>query len=256
MRLLIVPLVLLGTVSVSAANTLTVANNSYSQNFNGLASTGTTTTSTPLTNWVTSRTNYLTGTGSVNTGGVYSFGAASASDRALGSLASNGTGTIHYGTFFSIVAGTSIFDSLTISYTGEQWRNGGNTTAHKLDFAYRIGSATEAITDGTWTDFNALDFTGPVATASAGSLDGNLTANRVALSQSILSSSLSIGTGQVIWIRWSDVNDDGNDHGLAIDDLTVTANFSTAPAAVPLPTAAAGGLALAGLSAFGRRRRV
>src|SRR4030095_15196591 len=32
-----------------------------------------------------------------------------------------------------------------------------------------------------------------------------------------------VPNGQEIWIRWEDVNDAGNDHGLAIDDLSITA---------------------------------
>ena len=112
--------------------------------------------------------------------------------------------------------------SVSVAYTGEQWRNGGNTTAHKLDFTYQKNAAS--ITTGTWIDVNAIDFTGPIETATASALDGNLTANRTTLSNTI---TVSILPGETIWLRWMDVDDSGNDHGLGVDDLSVTLNATT-----------------------------
>ncbi len=112
--------------------------------------------------------------------------------------------------------------SVSVNYTGEQWRNGGNATAHKLDFTYQKNAAN--ITTGTWVDVNTLDFTGPIATASAAALDGNAIANRTALSNTI---TVSILPGETIWLRWMDVDDSGNDHGLGVDDLSVTLNGTT-----------------------------
>jgi predicted extracellular nuclease len=198
-------------------------NSPYSQNFDSLSSSNATwTDSTSLTGWYaayssSTLTTITAGTGSSNTGSLYSFGATASSDRALGSTSSNTPGTIFYGARFFNDTGATI-SSLSVNYIGEQWRNGGNTTPQKLDFAYQIGATS--ITAGTWTDVNSLDFTSPVATATLTALDGNASTNRVSLSSSF--TGFSLAAGQEIWLRWSDINDTGNDHGLAIDNLQVS----------------------------------
>lgn len=205
-------------------------NSPYSQNFDTLATAGTNiawTNDSTISGWYSTRTTYNAGTGSSNTGALYSFGTGTDVERALGSVASGGTGTVYFGARFVNDTGATI-TSLTVTYTGEQWRNGGNTTAHTLDFSYQISTTVTVINAGTWTDVNTLDFTGPIATATAGALDGNAAANRVTLSQSF---PVNIPAGQEIMLRWSDINDAGNDHGLAVDDLTVTAGGTPADAA-------------------------
>jgi uncharacterized protein len=200
----------------------------YAQNFNTLNSSGISNVwsdDSTLTSWYSSRTVYLAGTGSINTGGLYSFGSTTTpSDRALGSIASGTTGTIFYGVRFVNDTG-GVVTQLNVSYTGEQWRNGGSSTtspsvAQTLDFQYQVGATS--LTNGIWTDFNALDFTSPIfGTISSGALDGNAAANRVALSSSI--TGLTVLPNQEVWLRWQDINDANNDHGLAVDNLAVTA---------------------------------
>lgn len=194
----------------------------YTQNFDTLANSGTANTWTDdatIAGWYSTRITYSAGTGSSTTGALYSFGATSSTERALGSVASGTTGTVYYGARFVNDTGLAI-TSLTVSYTGEQWRDGGNTTPQPLEFSYQVGAAVSSLTLGTWTDFNPLDFTGPIATATASALDGNLAANQVVLSQAI---PVSVPIGEEVMLRWTDINDSGNDHGLGIDDLTVTA---------------------------------
>ena len=197
----------------------------YNQNFDSLANTGLTnvwTDDSTIAGWYSNRVLYLAGTGSSNTGGLYSFGAASSSERALGSVGSNGTGTIYYGARFQNDAGGTV-TSITVNYVGEQWRNGGNAAAHTLTFAYQIGPTVTSLTTGSWTGVAPLDFTGPVATTTAGALDGNNAANQAALNHTF---AVSIPAGQEIVLRWEDPNDSGSDHGLAIDSLQVTASVS------------------------------
>ena len=57
--------------------------------------------------------------------------------------------------------------------------------------------------------------------STAASLNGNDPANRLAKSATI---TVTANAGQGIWIRWKDTNDVGNDHGLAVDDVSVTAH--------------------------------
>jgi hypothetical protein len=210
------------------------------ENFDSLASTGTNITWTDnstIPGWYSTRTTYNSGTGSSNTGALYSFGVAGTNpvtDRALGSVASVGTGTVFQAARLTNNTGATI-TSLDISYVGEQWRNGGNTTAHTLTFQYQVANTgvvtgANAPTTG-WTTFSALSFTGPIATATAAALDGNAAANRTAISATL---TVTVNAGQEIWLRWQDPDDTGSDHGLAIDDFSVTANGN--PPADTAPT--------------------
>ena len=60
-----------------------------------------------------------------------------ATDRALGSVASSGTGTVFHAARLTNNTGGTI-TSLDISYVGEQWRNGGNAAAYTLTFQYQV----------------------------------------------------------------------------------------------------------------------
>jgi endonuclease G len=210
------------------------------ENFDTLASTGTNITwvdNGTIPGWYSSRATYNSGTGSSNTGALYSFGVTGTnpvSDRALGSVASGGTGAVFHAVRLTNNTGATI-TSLDISYVGEQWRNGGNTVAHTLTFQYQVansGVITGANTPAAeWTTFSALNFTGPVVGATATVLDGNAPANRVAISATL---AVTVNGGQEIWLRWQDPDDTGNDHGLAIDDFSVTANGVSPGEAAPI----------------------
>jgi hypothetical protein len=218
------------TFALTNGGSITALGVPLTENFDGLASTGTGiawSDNATIPGWYSSRPTYNTGTGSSNTGALYSFGVAgtnSAGDRALGSVASGGTGTVFQAVRLANNTGATI-TSLDVSYVGEQWRNGGNTTAHTLTFQYQIanpGIITGANTPSAgWTTFSPLSFTGPIATATAAALDGNAAANRIAISANL---AVTANPGQEIWLRWQDPDDTGNDHGLAIDDFSVTAN--------------------------------
>jgi hypothetical protein len=54
-------------------------------------------------------------------------------------------------------------------------------------------------------------------------LDGNAVANQVAFTDVVIP--LQLAPGETGFVRWSDVNDAGNDAGLAIDDLSMTASL-------------------------------
>jgi uncharacterized repeat protein (TIGR01451 family) len=216
----------------SAQISLTTPGTPYTQNFDSLANAGTNvawTDNTTIAGWYGSRTTYNAGTGSSNAGSKYSFGVAGANpvtDRALGGVASNGTGNFFWAARLVNNTGVSL-SSLAISYDGEQWRDGGAVVpvAQTLVFEYQVanaGTITDADTPTTgWTVFSGLSFISPVFvnTGAGAALDGNLAANRTAIAANL---ALSAAPGQEIWIRWRDNNDTGNDHGLSIDGLSVT----------------------------------
>lgn len=235
----VVALVGFGLCSAAAQAQVSLApGGTYSQNFNTLATSGTTnpwTDNSTLAGWYSARAGgnaaagptatYVAGDGSSNAGAVYSFGTGTASDRALGSVSSGTPGTLCQALRI-VNSGASEIASLDIGYIGEQWRNGGNTSAQPLAFAYRVVPAGTSFamgcnSDAGWTVDPDLGFTSPTTGATAAPLDGNAAANRASRSKSLVA---SIAPGAEIWLRWSDINDVNNDHGLAIDDLSITAN--------------------------------
>jgi uncharacterized delta-60 repeat protein/uncharacterized repeat protein (TIGR01451 family) len=224
------------TVHAAGDVSLNTIGTAVAQNFDTLATTGTTnpwSDGTTLTGWysqfdLSNPTTYIGDPGTSTTGAIHSYGVAgtnAVTERALGSIASGGTNTVYNAVKLTNNTGTTI-TGLLISYNGEQWRDGGNATlaTQKLDFQYQVanaGTITDANTPtGGWTDYDPLDFTGPKATATAGALDGNAAANRTA--KSALMPIGNVANGQEIWLRWKDINDTGNDHGLAVDDFSVT----------------------------------
>jgi len=204
----------------------------------------------PNTNWVNNSdilgwyaetsfgvvTNYRVSSGGVNNGSLYSFGANASADRALGAIPSASYNNVTYGVRLQNDT-TDTIDSFTVGYTGEQWRNGGPSASqlNTLAFSYRTDSLSITSPDwanaNTWTAVTALDFISPISSITPAALDGNLAANRIVLGATI--SGLSLTPGQEIFFRWYDINDASNDHGLAVDDLTIS--YTTV---VPEPTTA------------------
>jgi hypothetical protein len=250
----------------------------YSQNFDSLSnspaagsSTWTDNATPGLTGWYASRayvsgttsaygpfayTAYRIGDGSANNGTIWSFGTIGATDRALGSLGSGTPKTNVFGVRIQNATADPI-DTITVSYTGEQWRNGGNTAVQTLAFSYQVSSTpftspigVDSAPNAGWIGFSALNFNTPTTGATAATLDGNAAANRTVLGPTVLTG-VTLNPGDEIFIRWLDIDDSGNDHGLAVDDFSLSAS-----AVVPEPsTAVIAGLAALGLIGWRRFRR-
>lgn len=211
---------------------ITISNLTYTQDFNALAATGT--SSTVPTGFGFSETGtsarvnteYTANTGSDNTADTYSYGASNSTERAFGSIRS-GTLTPIIGACFVNNTGGTI-NSIKITYDGEQWRLGALSREDKLDFQYSLNATS--LTTGTWIDVNTLDFVAPVTTGTVGALDGNATANRNADINSTISS-LSIANGATFYIRFIDIDASGADDGLAIDNFSLMVSSLTAASA-------------------------
>jgi uncharacterized protein len=223
----------------------------YSQDFNTLTSAGTWTNNSTLTGWyaktdaTASITTYALNTGSSTGAALYSFGSTSSSDRALGYAPSNaffgssGTGKAYMGLRFVNNTAATI-NSLSITWSGEQWRKADNAAVHSLSLSHQKGSSVTDLTAGTWTSA-ASSFSSPITGATGtATLDGNLAANRA--SNITVTLSLNVLAGEEIMLRWEDLNDSGNDHLLAIDDISVTATIvaSNSPFLSASPTALTG----------------
>ncbi len=210
---------------------LTTLGSASAQNFDTLSNTAASTTNNlTITGWFMTESGggardneqYGVDTGGSNTGDTYSYGAAAATDRALGGLQS-GTLIPIFGACFTNNTGSTV-TSLAVAYTGEQWRLGATARTDQINFEYST-SATDLVT-GTWTGVAALNFVTPFTT-TAGARDGNAAGNRTALSSTI--SSLSIANGATFWIRWTDTNASGADDGLSVDDFSLTPNGGGPP---------------------------
>lgn len=204
--------------------------------------------------------NLVADTGAGTAGAMYSYGAAGNTDRALGMLAS-GTQIMGFG--FALRNNTGVvIDAITIQFTQENWRSSTSsaTTPAPNTMTFGLGDSTMAtganyLTAASFESITALNLVGPDPVASNGQLNGNDPANQVARSATITTfkgAALAFNPGDVLYFRWQDANDTGNDAGIAIDNFSLTA-FSS----VPEPTSLAlAGLALGAGSWFRLRRRV
>jgi endonuclease/exonuclease/phosphatase family metal-dependent hydrolase len=220
----------------------------YSQTFNSLNNSGSINAwveNSTLPGWYASQsvnaltvTNYQASTGSSTAASLYSYGAASSTERALGSLAgSSGIGDFAYGVRFTndmVLPQTNFL----VSYTGEQWRAANKTNTEQLAFSYRISSTpiinSDAASNSTWKAVTELNFTSP-NTNGPGALNGNAVTNRQAFTN-VLLSGVIVQPGQEIFLRWFDTDDSGSDDGMGIDDLTVSFQaYSNTPAIITQP---------------------
>ncbi|QVL52834.1 MAG: ExeM/NucH family extracellular endonuclease [Cyanobium sp. M30B3] len=171
---------------------------------------------------------YNADTGAANTGSFLSYGTSGDSDRALGGLGSGGSyfdspasGSVAgwFALALSNVSGSAI-SSLNVSFNGEQWRNGGNTTAQTMVLEYGYGTSFDQV--ASWVaPGGSFNWTSPVATGTAAAVDGN-TAGRVENRGGTLDlTAIPWAEDATLWLRWTEVNDPGSDHGLAIDDLAI-----------------------------------
>ncbi|HEV8692654.1 MAG TPA: hypothetical protein VGQ93_00485, partial [Lysobacter sp.] len=118
---------------------------------------------------------YAADDGTGGAGDTYSYGQAGSSDRALGTLRDDSLNSTFGACFVNRTSGT--ITSLEIVYTGEQWRSGASGRTDRLDFQYSLDAT--GLGDGTWIDFDPLDFAS-LNTTAVGALDGNAAPNREA----------------------------------------------------------------------------
>lgn len=235
---------------------------SYSQSFDSLAASGSNVpwaNDSTLAGWSlftgagAAIASYNAGNGGSNAGSFYSFGTGTATDRALGGTASGGTyfGSPASGAVAGYVAAAFSNDSgsaltgFDLSFNGEQWRNGGNATPQMMTMQYGFGASYGSV---SWVSAPSFGWTSLVNIASPSTaLDGNV--NTVAVSGNVAT---AWAAGDTLWLRWVEVNDVGNDHGLAIDNLSLQVTAVPEPAGMVLLLA---GLPLVwGLTRHRRRR--
>lgn len=159
----------LGISSSAYAVGVSFTGTAYTQNFDSLPNSGTWANNSTLSGWFlfsqpapgTALTSYLVGNGSNNTGSFYSFGTPSATDRALGGVGSGTSG----GYFGSSAAGSvagwiafaatnvtgSTINQLSLSFDGEQWRDGGNANLASQQMVLQYGFGATFETVSSWS---------------------------------------------------------------------------------------------------------
>jgi hypothetical protein len=179
--------------------------------------------------------------GSANTGSTYSFGSASSSERALGLLLS-GTESPVIG-FRAVNNTASTINTLSLSYNAEHWRT-TTTGPDSINFSYALTTdpLTSFLRTGSFSPVASLNASF-AAGAAAGPLDGNASGNFTAVNATI-STSLGWDPGETLWIRWTDTDISGSDHGIGVDNLSLidAASAPTPPAptsSTPPPTVTA-----------------
>ena len=266
-------------ISVAAQAQVLLSSGTYVQNFDSLASTGSSgswTDNTTLLGWYASKAystsvtpqtygpylyaSYRVDSGGNNSGNLFGYGVSGVNpidERALGSIASGTVAGPAMATVFGLRilndTGVNFVGRINLSFRGEQWRQGGNVNSQVIEyFSYAISptaftsplSANPA--DAAYTHLAAFDFTSPnPGTATAAAIDGNATGNYTLIFGEI--NGITLNAGEEIMLRWYDINDSGNDHGGGIDNLSV-AFVVPEPSCVVL-----GGLGLLTLALWRRR---
>lgn len=216
-----------GSFSLASAQvSILVDGVTLTQDFNGLASSGSS-TSLP-SGWVlleggaNANDSYAANNGGSNSGNSYSYGVGTNGERAFGALRSGNLFAV-IGAAFTNDTGTTL-TSLDLSYWGEEWRLGTANRQDRLDFQYSLDATS--LNTGNWVDVDALDFATPVTTETVGAKVGDNPAYRVQRQANI---AVAIAPGATFWIRWNDFDASGADDGLAVDDFSLTAFVLDSP---------------------------
>lgn len=202
----------------------------YTQNFDSLVATNNTTGHTwtndsTLPGWFASRSTYaatdatlggsaanFVPTATAANVGLFSFGTANATDRAFGFRSTSSITShthLHLGLQLVNTSPTTL-SRIQLRFNGEQWLRSSTTTVHSLIVEYKLGSATLSDTTG-WTALSTVRFYSPDAATTAAATNGNASPWRVPLAVSI--GDLNWNVGQQLWIRFTDSNESGNEHG-------------------------------------------
>lgn len=154
-------------------------------------------------------------------------------NRSLGVQPSNSTTRpdsnfpLAFGLALTNNTGATIY-GITVSYTGEQWGQGYNTTAIDEYLVFSYSTNASDINTGDFTTVSELLFTTPVraqtTTGSITALDGTDVANQAQFTQVNVPIAGGWAPGSTLWIRWTsplEVTSAQRCAMLSIDDLAI-----------------------------------
>ncbi len=226
-------------VSPANAELIYVAASSvYTQNFDGLPSSGTDlawNNNATLAGWYSNSGFISAASGDSSDETLYSFGSDGSNERALGIVSEGGANAPQFGIAIRNNSGGTL-NTINVAFDGEQWRRSDTNLAapQVLQFGYRTASTLGSLTSAPYTNVASLGFTSPGISLPGGPLDGNNSANRTSnLSATV--SGLDWKQGDILWLRWeNESNGLGSIHGLGIDNFSFSASGNIT--AVPEPS--------------------
>jgi hypothetical protein len=164
---------------------------------------------------------------SLNAGGYFNYECNNDNNQKIGSRASGSAAPCNYGVAFSNGTGSPI-TAISIAYTAFQFtlaQNNGNLNT--LNVEYRIGALpanpVAAATVG-FTTMPVLKYDAPNSDPGPGfssQISYIPCTSTATLSYCLDLSATPLLDKQVITIRWTDINDAGNDHNMGIDDVVI-----------------------------------
>ncbi|MEJ1937649.1 hypothetical protein WDZ92_46245, partial [Nostoc sp. NIES-2111] len=94
-----------------------------------------------------------------------------------------------------------------------------------LTLQYGFGASYAAVT--SWlSPGTGFDFSSVVGTTTAAPIDGNVTGRVAGLGGTVAT---NWAVGDTLWIRWTDVDNTGGDHGLALHKINLSGTAAAAP---------------------------
>jgi hypothetical protein len=208
-------------ISISSSTAL------YEQNFDSLENGSASTYTFLPQGWMIAETGtqannqYRAGTGSLNTGDIYSLGASGSTERALGGLQSGNL--VPYIAVAFVNNTTAALTQVSVEYTLELWRYGGrtNVVADSLYVSYAINNSAITATSG-WTRVDALCAGSPQIGGSltGATRDGNLSSNQVNVRANI--TGINVAVNDTFYLRFVDYNVASSDDALGIDNFYFT----------------------------------
>lgn len=154
-----------------------------------------------------------------NTGGFYTYECNGNNDQKIGSRASGGSGTLRYGVVLQNTTGSAV-SHVRVTYKGYQLSLAQNGNTNVIAFDYIVGTTAPGISASGGTGVAALNFTQLQSNGSSGSSQvmGYPCTQMATMSACITA---AIPNNSYILLRWTDVDDSGNDHHMAVDDIDV-----------------------------------
>jgi hypothetical protein len=155
-----------------------------------------------------------------NTGAFYTYECNGNNDQKIGTRASGGTGTIQYGVLLRNQTGMP-FVSMRVTYKGSQLslsQNGSNINT--IAFSIATSAAPLTLVSGGYINVPTLNFVQLQNSTVNGSnqINSYICTQETNITSCIIT---NIPNNNYFMLRWTDVDDGGNDHHMAIDNVQV-----------------------------------
>lgn len=142
----------------------------------------------------------------------------------IGGRASDVSGDIHYAIRITNNSGLAL-NKFTLRFDGVQFRNSNSGFINNIHVDWQIGEIESIASAENWNAIPALTFEAPVAgdgQSPAVNLDPYHANNRTVIGPVTVDNIVWM-PGESLWLRWTDENAPGVDHGVGIDNIRFSA---------------------------------